>query len=201
MSAVAGPARKACDLCPGDRVRIGRSFVDIPRWRQVASLPLVYLPIFVALPFGALGAVLLYWHLRLLGAKNLKTYWDFLPDPASHRYDLANQVTRTSATPTLRGRLFWIFNCTHYCPKSVALCEWVTYLVKLVENWWCPFGHDKKANYADAAIDQSYWHISPVARQRLHPDDLNGAIWNDERDGSTLTSDRAREGRAPREAG
>jgi hypothetical protein len=36
-------------------------------------------------------------------------------------------------------RLYWILNCTWYCPVSVGLFEWHAYLVKLIENWWCPF--------------------------------------------------------------
>ena len=58
----------------------------------------------------------------------------------------------------------------------------MTYLVTIVENWWCPFHHDKKSEYADAAIDQSYWHIYEVERAKLHPDDRDNAIWNDDLD-------------------
>ena len=25
----------------------------------------------------------------------------------------------------------------------------MSYLVQIVENWWCPFEHDKKAEYKD----------------------------------------------------
>jgi hypothetical protein len=86
--------------------------------------------------------------------------------------------------PTFYGslsqfKLFWILNCTWYCPYSVALFEWHTYLVKLVENWWCPFGHEKKVDYNDAKIDQSFWHIYPHDAAQMHEDDLNNPIWNE----------------------
>ena len=52
--------------------------------------------------------------------------------------------------------------------------------MKIVENWWCPFAHDKKPEYGECAIDKSYWHLHDDERQRLHPDDLNNPIWNEE---------------------
>jgi hypothetical protein len=56
----------------------------------------------------------------------------------------------------------------------------MSYLIQIVEIWWCPFGHDKKAEYKDSAIDKSYWHIRENERSRLHPDDMDNPIWNKE---------------------
>ncbi len=53
-------------------------------------------------------------------------------------------------------------------------------LVMIVENWWCPFNHEKKEKYCNSAIDKSYWHLHDNERNRLHPDDLNNSIWNEE---------------------
>jgi hypothetical protein len=60
----------------------------------------------------------------------------------------------------------------------VALFRYAAYLVSIVENWWCPFAHDKKAEYSQGAIDKSYWHLYNAEREKLHPDDLNNPIWN-----------------------
>jgi hypothetical protein len=35
---------------------------------------------------------------------------------------------------TSQSKLFWILNCTWYCPYSVALFEWHAYMVKIVET-------------------------------------------------------------------
>jgi hypothetical protein len=52
--------------------------------------------------------------------------------------------------------------------------------VKVVENWWCPFGHNKKddGDYNEGAIDKSFWHIYPEERAKLHEDDLKNPLWN-----------------------
>ena len=62
---------------------------------------------------------------------------------------------------------------------SVALFRYITYLVKIVENWWCPFHHDQKHEYLEGAIDQSFWHIHQKEKQKLHPDDRENPLWND----------------------
>ncbi|WP_455216825.1 hypothetical protein, partial [Kaarinaea lacus] len=81
----------------------------------------------------------------------------------------------------LRGqRWYWIFNCKLYCPMSVALFCYTAYLVKIVENWWCPFDHDKKQEYAEGAIDKSYWHLNDKDMASLHPDDRSNIIWNED---------------------
>jgi hypothetical protein len=76
-------------------------------------------------------------------------------------------------------KLFWAFNCNVYCPLSVALYEWSAYLVKTVENFWCPFFHERKSDYAGSAIDQSFWHVLPENKAQLDPEDRDCAIWNE----------------------
>lgn len=61
---------------------------------------------------------------------------------------------------------------------SVALFSYTAYLVKIVENWWCPFTHDQKMTYAESAIDKSFWHVDPQELVKLHPDDRFNCIWN-----------------------
>lgn len=175
---------KACQQCRTSRISIGSRFYSLPAWRRYGGTFLVYLPIVTSLPFTILGACILYAHLRILGAKNLKTFWDFVPGWSTHRYSkLSEQITITMdyTAPWTNTKLFWMFNCNFYCPLSVALYEWSTYLVKAVENFWCPFFHSQKENYADASLDQSYWHINgEKERAKLHPDDLNCHIWNED---------------------
>jgi len=63
----------------------------------------------------------------------------------------------------------------HWCTSCLS----PAYLVKIVENWWCPFDHDKKEEYSEGAIDESYWHLHTVECEKLHPDDMNNPIWNE----------------------
>ena len=49
------------------------------------GLPFVYLPI-LTMPFILLGGLMVYVHLRIMGARDLKTLRDFLPPWESHRY-------------------------------------------------------------------------------------------------------------------
>jgi len=173
----AGPAPKACQSCA--RIDIGVPYEKVSAWRVFAALPFVYLPI-LAMPFIMLGGGLVYLHLRLMGARNLKTLRDFLPAWDSHRYSYKTQIVKRDIHPLARWartRAFWVFNCTLYCPLSVAALEWVTYLTKAVENWWCPFGHAHKPNYAGSAIDYSFWHVSQDVAQ-LHAEDRDNPMWN-----------------------
>jgi len=172
---------KACESC--SRVEIGKNHQKVPVVQRGIGMVLVYLPI-MTLPFVFASAYMTYWHLRLIGAKNLKAYSDFLPDRASHRYTLKNQITMHGSfkASTSQSKLFWILNCTWYCPYSVALFEWHAYMVKIVENWWCPFGHDKKEGYSNAKIDKSFWHIYPEDIAKLEPEDRDNPIWNDDGD-------------------
>lgn len=174
---------KTCEQCISSRTSIGKNFYDLPAWRRYLGALLIYLPLFVSLPFVLLGALILYAHLVTLGAKNLKRYRDFLPTGASFRYrTLKEQVTFKfdPSAPWASAKAFWQFNCNYYCPLSVGLYEWSTYLVKTVENFWCPFFHDRKEAYRDSAVDQSYWHILPENRETLHPEDRNCDIWNED---------------------
>jgi len=163
-----------------DRVQIGCNYVKRPMGMVALAMPLIYLPLLTLVPFAAISSLFVYWHLRLLGGTNIKTYWDFVPKWITHRYDQSNQITMKSTRGAfwVGMRVFWIFNCKLYCPLSVALFSWLSYLVKLVENWWCPFGHERKAAYADASIDQSFWHLDAPDRALLHPEDRENKIWN-----------------------
>ena len=170
---------KACERC--DRVEIGQNFRKVGLLRACLGTPLIYVPFFLLMPWMIFSALLVYWHLRLLGAQNLKRFRDFLPDSRSHRYSLKSQIIFTSHSPWFFWvglRVYWIFNCTLYCPWSVALLEWLTYMTKVVENWWCPFHHSRKDHYADAPIDQSVWHAYPEEVVKLHPEDRDNPIWN-----------------------
>ncbi len=172
---------KACESC--SRAEIGKHHNQQPVWKRAIGLLFVYLPI-LTLPFVFLSAYLTYYHLILVGGKNIKKYSDFLPARESHRYDLKNQITMHGSfkLSLAQSKLYWILNCTWYCPYSVGLFEWHAYLVKIVENWWCPFNHEKKEDYSNAKIDKSFWHIYPEDIAKLNPEDRDNPIWNDEFD-------------------
>jgi hypothetical protein len=166
-----------------DRISIGKRFYSLPAWRRYVGSMLIFLPIVASLPFVAVGAWILYAHLRVLGAKNLKGFRDFVPEWSSHRYaKLSDHITfsmdRTAPWSNLKA--FWMFNCNIYCPVAVGLYEWSAYLVKAVENFWCPFHHNLKSTYSDVPLDQSYWHIRPEVRATLHPEDRDCPIWNED---------------------
>jgi len=176
---------KKCEGCgPADsdidRICIGKHNKKISGIKRFFGVWLIYLPI-LTLPFVILSACITYLHLRTMGAENLKPLSAFLPDRKSFRYTLSNQIVMQPNfvfDPT-QSKIFWILNCTWYCPFSVGLFEWHTYLVKLVENWWCPFVHSRKeTNYREGAIDQSFWHIYPEEVVKLDPRDRDNPIWN-----------------------
>lgn len=163
------------------RVEIGDNFVVQPLWKVFIGVPLIYLPIIFSIPFVIICVFLVKSHLKLIGAKNIRPYWDFVPAWVSHRYNYNNQITYVTGAKwhNLREyRWYWIFNCKLYCPLSVALFRYTTYLVKIVENWWCPFEHNQKCEYSEAAIDKSYWHLHQAERDSLNKNDLNNPIWN-----------------------
>ena len=163
------------------RVKIGENFKTQPLWKVFIGVPLVYLPLIISVPFVALCVFLVKSHLRLMGAENIRPYSDFVPDWVSHRYHHADQIIYSTGAKwhNLRAyRWYWIFNCNIYCPLSVALFRYISYLVKIVENWWCPFEHDQKCEYAEGAIDQSYWHLHEREKARLHPEDRENIVWN-----------------------
>lgn len=173
---------KACEDCR-DRVNIGCHHEKKSVLSRSIGLIFIYLPI-LTLPFVILSAYLTYFSLRCVGAENVKTWQDFIPKRSSHRYTLKNQITMKSLTLLTRfslaqSKLYWILNCTWYCPYSVALFEWHTYLVKVVENWWCPFTHSRKHHYQDGAIDRSFWHLRQDNIDKLHPEDRLNPIFYD----------------------
>ena len=59
----------------------------------------------------------------------------------------------------------------------MALLAYGLYLVKIVEQWWCPFGHDRKHSYADVPIDKSFWHAAGD-EDLMHPEDRDNPSWN-----------------------
>ena len=151
--------------------------------RRAIGLFFVYAPI-ITLPFVFASAYMTYFHLWLVGAKNVKKFTDYLPARDSHRYTMKNQITMKPSfgISLSQYRLYWILNCTWYCPVSVAVFEWHAYMVKLVENWWCPFTHEKKDGYANAKIDKSFWHIYEEDIVKLNPEDRDNPIWNEDTD-------------------
>jgi hypothetical protein len=168
------------------RVTIAKQFKQQPFWKIVVGVPLIYLPLVTTLPFAVLTMFLVQAHLKLIGAQGLKGYWDFVPKWLTHRYRNSEQLQYSTGARwyNLRGwRLYWVFNCKLYCPLSVAVFRYLGYLVMVVENWWCPFGHEKKLEYAEGAIDSSYWHLYKAERQRLEPEDRNNHIWNESSQG------------------
>ncbi len=172
--------KAAYSMDADDIVQIGCSYRKISVAQIAVAMPLIYIPLFTLVPFAVVSSLFVYWHLRLLGGRNIKTYWDFVPEWVTHRYTLDDQITTNGhfLAPWVKTRLFWVFNCKLYCPLSVALFSWLSYLVKLVENWWCPFNHEKKPSYDDARIDESFWHITEADKALLHEDDRENAIWN-----------------------
>ena len=166
-----------------ERVIIGSNFDKQPIWKKFIGVPLIYLPIITTIPFVLVGVLLVKIHLKFVGGMNIRSYWEFVPTWISHRYRLDNQIVYSTGAAwyNLRAcRFYWIFNCKLYCPLSVALFRYASYLVKIVENWWCPFAHDQKESYREGAIDKSYWHLHAEELQRLHFEDRENTIWNDE---------------------
>jgi hypothetical protein len=163
-----------------DRVKIGINYVNQPLWKVLLGVPLIYLPIISTVPFVMIGVFLIKTHLKYVGAMDIKSYWDFVPAWSSHRFNNKEQPTiNISCLNLAHYRFFWIFNCKHYCPLSVALFRYAVYLVEIVENWWCPFGHDQKQEYMGGAIDKSFWHVDPEELKKLNPDDKKNPIWNE----------------------
>jgi hypothetical protein len=163
-----------------NRVIIGCNYVRQPFWKIVLGVPLIYLPLITTVPFLIIGVLLIKTHLRYVGGMEIRSYWqDFVPSWLSHRYANSEQpVIEISPFHPARYRFFWIFNCKLYCPLSVALFSYTAYLVKIVENWWCPFAHEQKKTYAESAIDESFWHTDPRETAKLHPEDRDNPIWN-----------------------
>lgn len=163
-----------------NRVIIGSNYEKQPFWKMILGVPLIYLPIMTTVPFVVIGILLVKTHLKYVGGMNIKPYWAFVPEWVSHRHANRDQPTiNISKFNLAHYRFFWIFNCKYYCPFTVALFSYAVYLIKIVEIWWCPFRHGKKQEYADSAIDKSFWHVDPAETSKLHPDDANNKIWNE----------------------
>ena len=165
-----------------DYVIIGKNYCKQPTWKAFIGIIFIYLPLFITLPFNILTAIFVYFHLKFIGGSNIKKYTDFLPDWDSHRYTYENQpvVTDSKLPAPRKFKWFWLFNCKLYCPMSIALFDYLSYLVKIVENWWCPFYHNRVSVYKDSAVDKSYWHIDEDRLNKLHVDDKNNEIFNAE---------------------
>ena len=167
-----------------DRVHIGSNYPQQPFWKVILGVPLIYLPIITTVPFVVIGVFLVKTHLRYVGGMGIKSYSDFVPAWVSHQYGNNEQPTlNISRLHPAHYRFFWIFNCKLYCPLSVALFRYAAYLVKIVENWWCPFSHDQKREYAEGAIDSSFWHVDPEDLVKLRPADKQNPIWNEQEKG------------------
>ena len=84
-----GVAMKACETC--QRVSIGVPFRNVSDLRAYFGLFFIYAQI-VVLPAILVGALMVYVHLRTLGARDIKPLKDFLPDWKSHRYRYKSQI-------------------------------------------------------------------------------------------------------------
>tara|TARA_Y100000310_G_scaffold344515_1_gene457679 strand:- start:5 stop:553 length:549 start_codon:yes stop_codon:yes gene_type:complete len=162
-----------------DRIKIGDAYSQIPMWRQILGIPLIYIPVIVSVPFVILGVLFVKAHLWFLGAKNLKKYKDFIPHRKSYRYAYRDQIVRSSPwwSAWAKTKIFWFYNCGIYCPFSIAMYDYCSYMVKVVENWWCPFKHDRKDQYANAPLDNSFWHMSEKEKKKLHKEDQDNPIY------------------------
>lgn len=174
---------KACEQCATDRIQIGCNHKQMSVFSRTIGLILVYLPVFT-LPFVIVSAYLTYYSLIFCGAKNVKTLRDYIPKRSSHRYTLKQQIVMNGSfkLSLAQSKLYWFINCTMYCPYSVALFEWHAYLVKAVENWWCPFSHANKENYKTGSVDKSFWHIYPEEQGKLNSTDRDNPIFTDKYD-------------------
>ena len=160
------------------RIYIKDGYKKTSKLDKALAIFFIYIPLLVFTPFAILGVLAIRAHLYFLGAKNIKSYKDFLPSKDSYRYDIDTQiVTEGKFFPLAKSKIFWIFNCNYYCTYHVALLVYFAYLVKAIENWWCPFWHDKKDTYKDSKIDKSYWHTIGM-QDKLHTEDRYNPIWN-----------------------
>jgi hypothetical protein len=125
---------------------------------------LVCLILTLCLPFVMFSALITVLHLKMAGATNVKVFRSFLPE---------NKTFSSAKT-------FWGTTYLRLLVLSIALFNWHAYLVKLVENWWCPFHHNRKEpHYRAGAINQSFWHLYPEDFKKLSPDDRDNPIWNE----------------------
>jgi hypothetical protein len=143
---------------------------------------LLSLLLLLCLPFVIFSAMMTVLHLKMAGATNMRLYRSFLPDSKSFSYELKNPVTMVPGawfSPS-GNSTFWVVKSSRFLTYSTALFDWHAYLVKLVENWWCPFHHNRKEpHYRVGAINQSFWHLYPEDLIKLAPDDRDNPIWNE----------------------
>jgi len=149
--------------------------------RILAVIP-IFFPIFL-LPFVIISALITWFHLKLIGTENLRSFKSFIPSQDSFRYRYKTQIVPKSQKSSplrflTRFKGYWLFNCSYYFPITVAIFSYHAYLVKLVENFWCPFAHDKKSTYSEASLDESYWHQRPEDTKLLNKEDRNNPMWS-----------------------
>jgi|GEM_PF-162271 len=136
---------------------------------------LVFIMLTLCLPFVIFSALITVLHLKMAGATNVKAYRTFLPENKGFSNELNHPVNGLSSV-----NAFWLANYSRLLVFSTALFDWHAYLVKLVENWWCPFHHNRKEpHYRSGAINQSFWHLYPEDFKKLSPDDRDNPIWNE----------------------
>lgn len=142
-------------------------------------LPLLLL---LCLPFVIFSAMMTVLHLKMAGATNMRAYRSFLPDNKMFSFGYNSSVNLMPGVwfSCIPNTTFWVANYTNFLALSTALFNWHAYLVKLVENWWCPFHHNRKdPHYRIGAINQSFWHLYPEDLIKLAPDDRDNPIWNE----------------------
>ena len=74
------------------RVQIGKNFDSQPTWKRRVGVTFVYIPLLITVPFVIIGILLVKVHLKLIGAKEVKPFRDFVPSWSSHRYTYDNQI-------------------------------------------------------------------------------------------------------------
>jgi len=89
-----------------ERVRIGSNYLKQPTWKLFLGVPLIYFPLITTTPFVLLGVLLVKTHLEWVDGMNIRSYWDFVPAWASHRYQYDNQITYSTGAAwyNLRAR-------------------------------------------------------------------------------------------------
>ncbi len=156
--------------------------------KKIISLPfhlgnlLASLLLTLCMPFVIFSAMMTVLHLKMAGASNMRVYRSFLPDYKPFPYELKNPVTMVPGAWFSRIPIttYWVAKYARFLVYSTALFNWHAYLVKLVENWWCPFHHNRKdPHYRIGAINQSFWHLYPEDFIKLAPDDRDNPIWNE----------------------
>ena len=129
------PTPKTCFNCH-NRVSIAEGYRKRNILLRIIGIPIVYIPFlmgsWVLLFFLGFCS---YLHLRIVsGNIKIKKLKDFLPESKSHRYTYKTQIVMGHPLSLNHRKLFWIFNCTWYCPISVGVLEWMVYLIKIKQK-------------------------------------------------------------------